>query len=99
MNQKSDAKIRRFVDGNITLCCWRCLQCIKGDIPYWVKRLSPQGVKAYLSRDKVPSKLPCAYAQNTLRLYAKHLVPMPKIETAEFQWLTNMFVGTRSVAP
>jgi hypothetical protein len=47
----------------------------------------------------VPSKLPCAYAQNTLRLYAKHLVPMPKIETAEFQWLTNMFVGARSVAP
>ena len=32
------------------------------------KEIISSGAKAYLNRDKVPSKPPCAYAQNGLRL-------------------------------
>ena len=40
----------------------------------------------YLSREFRPSKQPCAYTQNTLWLYPKHLAPIPKIELTPRWW-------------
>ena len=56
-------------------------------------------VKDYPNSNKVPSKLSCAYTQNTLCLYPKHLAPIPETERCDFQRLTNTFSGARSVAP
>ena len=56
-------------------------------------------VKDYPNSNKVPSKLSCAYTQNTLCLYPKHLAPIPKIEVHNFQQVTNTLSGARSVAP
>jgi hypothetical protein len=58
------------------------------------KEIISSGAKAYLNRDKVPSKPPCAYAQKTLRLSPKDLAPMPKIETLDFQSITSRVFGS-----
>ena len=67
-----------YVVADISLRWWRYLLCIKGDIPYKVKRLSLQGWKPILAGSRcrlnflAPTpKMVCTYSQNTLRLCPK----------------------------